>query len=121
MKNFLLWISILPISILLSFFVPLAYEKVINLIVSPESSANLYIVTYASSFFQGILFVVPSYFLAPRFKEQTALVMVFVFALLMIVGQVLYTNYTKTEMIYIPIIISILGAVLAYINLSLEN
>ena len=121
MKNALLWISIIPVSILCSFLIPIVYEKIVGLVISPESWASTYISTYAASFFQGILFVVPSYFLAPKYKKQTALIMVFLCAIFMITGQILYSKYTGAEMVYIPITISIIGAILAYINLSLDS
>ena len=117
MKNFLLWASIIPVSVLCCIFIPEIYKRIVSLIISPDNYISIYVSDLAPLFFQGGLFVMQSFLLAPKYKIQTALIMYIAFIFINIIGEY-YLQQHNNGIGYFYIFIRILGATVMFFSMK---
>lgn len=97
------------------------YQQIARLFVSENAFADSYILNGTNFFLQGILFIVPVYFIAPKFKIQTLKIFLILWILVVVFGDY-YLYSTNRENIGIwNTLLRIIGASLAYINITLEH
>lgn len=97
------------------------YQQIAGLFVSENTFADSYLLNGTNFFLQGILFIVPVYFIAPNFKIQTLKIFLILWILVVVFGDY-YLYSTNRENIGIwNSLLRIIGASLAYINITLEH
>lgn len=119
--NTIRWIFLLPISILSSIIFPYFYQKIAELFVSVNTFTDSFFLNGTNFFLQGIFFIVPAYFIAPKFKIQTLKIFLILWIFIVVFGDY-YLYHTNRENVgVLNSIIRIVGALLAYVNITLEN
>ncbi|OAB29810.1 hypothetical protein SAMN05444395_107183 [Flavobacterium fryxellicola] len=119
--NILRWLLLLPISILCSIIFPYLYKQIVELFVSENTFADSYLLNGANFFLQGTLFIVSTYFIAPKFKIQTLKIFLILWFLTVVFGDYyLYSTHRENIGIWNSLL-RIIGALLAYINITLEH
>lgn len=119
--NILRWLLILPVSILCSIIFPYLYQQIAELFVSKNTFADSYLLNGTNFFLQGILFIVPAYFVAPKFKIQTLKIFLILWILIVVFGDY-YLYSTNRENVGVwNSLLRIFGALLAYLNIILEH
>jgi hypothetical protein len=119
--NILRWILVLPISVISSIIFPYLYQIIIEFFIDKETFAGSFFLNGANFLIQGIFFIVPAYLIAPKFKKHTLTIMLFIWILIVVIGDYyLYSNNRENISIWNSIL-RIIGAVLAYINIKLSE
>jgi hypothetical protein len=119
--NILRWLLILPISILCSIIFPYLYQQIAEIFVSKNTFEESYLLNGANFFLQGILFIVPAYFVAPKFKIQTLKILLILWSIVVVVGDYYLYSTTRENIGIWNSILRIIGASLAYLNITLEH
>ncbi len=114
LKNSLLWISIIPISIICSIFIPEIYKRFILFFISEEDTiVSTILIKWTLFFLQGALAIMPAFFLAPKHKIKAAGILCVVFVLISIYGEY-YLRQHNSGIGYLQVFARILGSVMAY-------
>lgn len=119
--NTIRWIIILPISITCSIIFPYLYQLLVEIFIEENTFADSFFLNGTNFILQGIFYIVPVYFLAPKYKSQTLKLFLILWIVIVIVGDY-YLYYTNRENVGVwNSLLRIIGALLAYINIVLEH
>jgi hypothetical protein len=89
--------------------------------VSENTFADSFLLNGINFFLQGLLFIVPAYFIAPKYKIQTLKIFLILWILVVVFSEY-YLHSTIIGNVGIwNSILRIIGASLAYLNITLEH
>jgi len=97
------------------------YQLLVEFVVTKNTFEDSFFLSGLNFFLQGIFFIVFAYFISPKFKIKTLKIFLILWILIVVVGDY-YLYYKNMQNVGIwNSILRILGALLAYLNITLEH
>jgi hypothetical protein len=119
--KYLRYIFALPISIICTVVFPYLYVLLIDTVIFDNSFAKLFIFDGTPFILQGIIFIIPAYFIIPKFKNQAMIVFLILWYVVVIFGDSYLYNTNSSNVGAWNSFLRLLGATLASLNIFLES